>query len=208
MTFLFFSVCLWTRSAQCATYLHYPGCPPRVWHVTAAWISRAYTPFVVCELPDFSWAKEHYSSFLSLVVLLPTKEKKKNDKKERKEESKKWQIQRDTQWGIVNQNIQSSLFKLCNKPNNMRRRRSFDSSRNPPPAWQPRVVRNARRIPKNVLVGGYWLINKEERFLYTNLARLCNTKPEKTRIASENTLVNALSDLLTVFTRISAAILI
>ena len=116
------TLCLLTHNTQCTTYLHYPGCPPRAWHVTAAWISRAYTPFVVCELPDFSWVKERYSSFLSLVVLLPTKEKKKKDKKERKEESKKWQIQRDTQWGIVNQNILSSLFELlCNKLNNKMR---------------------------------------------------------------------------------------
>lgn len=49
------------------------------------------------------------------------------------------------------------------------------------------------------------MVNKEERFFYTHSARLCNTKPEKTRIALENTLVNALLDLLTVLTRISAA---
>ena len=41
---------------------------------------------------------------------------------------------------------------------------------------------------KNVCLGGYWLVNKEERFFYTHSARLCNTKPEKTRIALENTL--------------------
>ena len=75
------TLCLLTHNTQCTTYLHYPGCPPRVWHVTAAWISRACTPFVVCELPDFSWVKERYSSFLSLVVLLPTKEKKRRIKK-------------------------------------------------------------------------------------------------------------------------------
>ena len=50
--------------------------------------------------------------------------KKKKDKKERKEESKKWQIQRDTQWGIVNQNILSSLFELSNKLNNKMRCRA------------------------------------------------------------------------------------
>ena len=49
------------------------------------------------------------------------------------------------------------------------------------------------------------MVNEEERFFHTNLARLCNTKPEKTWIASEYTLVNVLSGLFTIFTGISAA---